>query len=48
MSEVQEKNLNPAGNKRAQALPLVPFNYDDEEDLTRNSVKSCSGPTRSR
>ena len=43
MSEVQEKNLNPAGNKRAQALPLVPFNYDDEEDLTPEQRQELFG-----
>ena len=43
MSDVQEKNPLPASNKRAQALPLVPLNYDDEEELTLEQRQELFG-----
>src|SRR5215831_14106116 len=43
MPEVQEHTLTPASNKRAPALPLVPLNYDEEEDLTPEQRQAMFG-----
>ena len=43
MSDVQEKIPTPASSKRAQALPLVPLNYDDEEELTLEQRQELFG-----
>ena len=43
MPEVQEQTLNPVSNKRAPALPLVPLNYDEEEDLTLEQREAMFG-----
>ena len=43
MPEVQEHTLNPVSNKRAPALPLVPLNYDEEEDLSPEQREAMFG-----
>src|SRR5215510_14103399 len=43
MPAVQEQTLNPATNKRAPAMPLVPLNYDEEEDLTPEQRQAMFG-----
>src|SRR5499426_3099670 len=43
MPEVQEQTLNPVSTKRAPALPLVPLNYDEEEDLTPEQRQAMFG-----
>ncbi len=43
MSEVQEQTPNPVVNKRVPPLPLVPLNYDDEEELTLEQRQQLFG-----
>src|SRR5689334_5707400 len=43
MPEVQEQIPNPVSNKRVPALPLVPLNYDDEEELTLEQRQQMFG-----
>src|SRR6185369_925835 len=43
MPEVQEQTLNPVSNKRAPALPLVPLNYEEEEELTPEQREAMFG-----
>ena len=43
MPEVQEHTLNPVSTKRAPTLPLVPLNYDEEEDLTPEQREAMFG-----
>jgi small subunit ribosomal protein S1 len=43
MPDVQEQTLNPVTHKRAPALPLVPLNYDEEEDLTLEQREAMFG-----
>src|SRR6266581_6057841 len=43
MSEVQEQTPNPVLNKRVPPLPLVPLNYDDEEELTLEQRQQMFG-----
>src|SRR5438094_3439102 len=43
MSEVQEQTPTPVLTKRAPPLPLVPLNYDDEEELTLEQRQQMFG-----
>src|SRR5215471_17476112 len=43
MPEVQEHTLNPVSTKRAPTLPLVPLNYDEEEDLSPEQREAMFG-----
>ena len=37
------ETLNPVSNKRAPALPLVPLNYEEEEELTPEQREAMFG-----
>jgi len=43
MLETTEKDPNPASVRRAPALPLVPLNYEDEEELTLEQRQEMFG-----
>ena len=44
MQELKDQDLNPvAPTRRAPPLPLVPLNYDGEEELTLEQRKAMFG-----